>query len=183
MKMSTIQKQLYRENDIITLPRKTRAGIPNFNGYTYSKEAFDAAMRFYMEYMNGLVYAAPVSLSVDQKTGYEKDKVIDINNKVYASFFRNNDKKPDYVIGKVVEWDDFTFTIQLSGTLLSRQFMKYIKEDTEIALRYTPLSKYSKKETITKMNIVMLDMSIIPFEDLGIDIKELMEDKKYEEIW
>lgn len=171
-----IAKQRVNAGEIITLPRKTRSDISNVNGYAYTHEAFEDAMKTYVVYKGGKVYLSPVTITDEDMYGLQK--LYHINNVVYANFNILKEQKEQYYVGKVISWDEYTMDIQLEPTILTKNFLKYISQDTNICMRYKPLCKYSKTEPIYRMCITLIDLPVIPFDILGVDIKKILEEDK-----
>lgn len=168
-----LKRSAVLEGDIVTLKRKTRADIPNANGYVYTKDAFDNAMIFYTQYRKGPIYLAPVTI---EEYSYDINRVRQINSHIYQAFHEpvNN----DYKIGRVTGWDDYTISFQIDPSEIAKNFIKYIIPETSVNLRYVANSNLHKNESITSMNIVALDLDAIPYAALDIDIDKIDQIKE-----
>ena len=141
----SIPEQLKLNNEIssniIKLPRATKAGVPNVNGYTYSKEVFDEAMNRYFS-LSGKVYLAPVE------------------DELYASFTPN---ERDY-FGDIVDFDNDTISVKMKGlSFYPESYLPIIKavldNKMDIRLRYSCESNSNK--VITRMGIMSCDISAL----------------------
>lgn len=133
------------DSNIIKFPRATRAGVPNVNGYTYSKELFDEAMNRYIS-QGGCVYLAPV------------------DDELYPKY--HAEKRDE--IGKVVGFDDETISVQMNGlSTYPESYLPIIKDiidnKPEIKLRYA--SEGFRDKTITNMAIILCDISALTNEN------------------
>ena len=135
------------DSNIIKFPRATKAGVPNVNGYTYSKEIFDEAIKRYIS-QGGNVYLAPVDL------------------RSYSVFI----PEARDCIGNIVSFDDETISVKMLGlSMYPESYLPIIKSvidnRPEIKLRYAHESNADK--TIARMGIVSCDISA--FTDKNTD--------------
>lgn len=171
MSKSCMRKPSIVKDGFFTLPRKTRPGIPHIMNRVYTREAFNNAMEEYIKIGGGL-YMAPVTI-IDE-TIYGANTTSYINTVVYKNFHDPFINK-EYLIGKVDKWDDYTITFKYSTTPTTSKLIHLIDKDTKVNLRYEPIRIDSRTKQITSMKITMLDIPVIPFEVIGIDIQSVIE--------
>lgn len=161
-----------------TLLRRTRAGVPNANGYTYTKDAFDEAIRRYVKEKNSGLYLAPVSFSESSFDSYDgKDKTkltIKVNTEVYGKFNKSmpQSEYQKFRVADIVNYDDYTITFKKISMIpeIESFFSKYVNDDTMVQMRY---NADIHKGIVTEMRIICFDLSVIPYNELGIDIKKI----------
>ena len=165
------------DDGIFTLTRRTRAGVPNANGYTYTKDAFDNAIKRYMKEKNAGCYLAPVSFSESSFDSYGKDNVkltIKVNTEVYGKFNKSmpQSEYQKFRVADIVNYDDYTITFKKISMIPETEsfFSKYVNDDTMVQMRY---SADIHKGIVTEMRIICFDLSVIPYNELGIDIKKI----------
>lgn len=155
---------------LITLPRLTKGGIPNINGYTYTEEAFDNAMKNYIM-KSGIVCLAPEILGIDGiDDKLTVKEIAKFNDAVYTQFHSKgaNDK---YLFGNVEDWNENTITFKYIKSDIGEKYLPLIYTDTKINMRYMVDTPSIKKE-ITSMGIILFDITVIPFDDIRDDYDE-----------
>lgn len=159
---------IIRENKFI-LPRRTRAGSPNANGWTYTKKAFTEAMGRYCKNRGGKLYLAPACID----SGYNKEDIAKINTEVYGKFHIPGVCQLKYIIGEVIEWNDYTIVFKYTPTPISSEMMHMVQEGSSVNIRYN--ASLVPGVPIDKMDIYCLDVACIPFETLGVDIQSIIK--------
>lgn len=172
-KQAAIEKIPKIEGDIITLQRTTRANIPNDNGFSYTKTAYDEAMKDYME-SGGHVYMAPVAMDY---SNYDDIDIKELNTAIYRNF-HHPEVNEDYKVGTLVSWDDYSISFKLDPTNICWSFVQYIIEETTVSIRYRPICTVKRYKPISKMGIFLLDLATIPYEALGIDPYKVLSKNK-----
>lgn len=161
--MSILKRiQLTKVNGLFKLRRKTRAGVPNLNGYTYNKDDFDRAMNEYVETDGGL-YLAPCVVDM----GSFGDKTSLINDTIYGKFHTPK-PKTEYKFAKLVKWDDSYMIFKYCPTEKCMPYINMVTDDICVTTRYCGELEQEKMVHISKID--MLDIPVIPFDMLGIDI-------------
>lgn len=85
----------------------------------------------------------------------------------------------EYSIGRVYDWDDYTITIKYEPTKTVEILSQYITTETKVNLRYIPYNyDYTKGIPISDMTISLVDLGVIPFEVIGLDINGLLSNMK-----
>lgn len=172
-----IREQLtITDNNIFQLLRRTRAGVPNVNGCTYTHDAFENAMRRYVKEEHSGLYLAPVSF--DHKTeskNYDARVITKVNTEVYGRFTKSMPRKDylKYRVASIVSWDDYSITFRKLDNILPAiddLFTKYVNDDVMVQMRY---SADLKRGIAREIKIMCFDLSVIPYEELGIDVKKI----------
>lgn len=172
---SSIKKPSVIKDGFLTLQRKTRSDIPYFGNRVYTRDAFEKAIKKYAA-NDGSVYLAPVC--IDDESGYDDETICYINNNVYRAF-HNPKISREYSIGRVYDWDDYTITIKYEPTKTAEILSQYITTETKVNLRYIPYNyDYTKGIPISDMTISLVDLGVIPFEVIDLDINELLSNMK-----
>lgn len=96
---------------IYKFKRKTVAGVPNLNGYTYAKESFDNAMKKYID--DGFAYVC-MGRSVSEY------RHVNINH-LYSPLLEN-------VLGFVVGYDDETISVEIDDESISAICKEFLNE-------------------------------------------------------
>lgn len=178
-KMSPLTKKniSISTDGVFTLNRRTRSGVPNVNGYTYTHEAFESAIARYVKEPNAGLYLAPVSVSESAFGDNIKNKtslVIKANTEIYGKFnvSMSRDEYLSYRIAEILSWDDYTITFRKIEMAKRTEdlFSKYVLDDSPVQMRY---SADVQKGIVKEMKIICFDLSVIPYEELGIDIKRI----------
>ena len=129
-------------NEIIILKRETTSDKPNVNGYTYSKKTFEAAMG---EAMKNHV---PVCLA----------PLNDLQYQMYAA-----DRTCLYSIGRVIDYNDETFTVFLDGKNedIVKDYVMKNKNKIKVLMKYEcEVDKHQIREM--SMRILSFDIKILP---------------------
>ena len=159
-----------------TLLRRTRAGIPNVNGYTYTKDAFHLGISRYMREKNSGLYLAPISFDhTTESEQYDISTITKINTEVYGKFNKSmpHNEYLKFKVADIVSWDDYTITFHKIDMIPKTEdlFTKYVNDDVMVQMRYgADIVKGVAKE----ISIICFDLSVIPYEELEIDIKKFM---------
>lgn len=160
--MSVLKRiQLTKVNGLFKLRRRNRPGVPNLNGYTYNKDDFDRAITEYMRADGGL-YLAPCTVDVSSFG----DKTSLINDGIYVKF--HNPKQIKYKFAQLVKWDDSYMIFKYCPTEKCRPYINMVTDDVCVNTRYQGELDRGKLVHISKID--MLDIPVIPFDMLGIDI-------------
>lgn len=146
-KAISVPEQLKMQDDtksnVIAVARAAKAGVPNANGYTYSKELFDDAMNNYIR-VNGHIYLAP------------------IEDNSYASFVPSTRD----VLGKITNFDDDKVYVELQDlTYFPESYLPiihYIMSNTkELQCRMRYAAETNSVKEITRMGITSCDIATL----------------------
>lgn len=154
---------------LFTLKRKTRPNIPNYSGAVYTKDAFERAIVEYKKSNGGLLYLAPISFVAGKE--YDEETVRHLNDKIYVKFHHPYPGYK-YVVGSIESWDDYSITFKYIPTEINRGLSKYITDSSVVNMRYITNSHTKLYDDI---RITLLDTSVIPLEELGIDINAILD--------